>query len=126
MATLRGPHHLPRSPRDNAFQRPVLRVESESQASVALLSSLADYARLKCNRAQPCEHCSKRGDVASCSYATTADLHTTIGADSSKKAKHTKDQLHCLEHLVAEAINLHHDKTQSPVRSTLPLPTSHQ
>lgn len=73
------------------------------------VSSFADYARLRCNRAQPCEHCMKRGDADSCSYATAAD--------SGNKTQHTEDQLHCLENLVAEAIKLHQDKTQDPVRN---------
>jgi hypothetical protein len=28
------------------------------------------YYRLKCNRAHPCDNCTKRGDVESCTYAT--------------------------------------------------------
>ena len=126
MATVHGHRHLLKSRKDNAFHLPVLHVESESQAIFASPRSHADYARLRCNRAQPCEHCTKRGDVASCSYAMTADPQATVSMDSSKKAQHTKDQLHCLEHLVAEAIKLHRGQTQSPVCSTFPFVTSCQ
>ena len=55
-----------------------------------------------------------QGDATLCSYATAANPHSTLG---SGKVQDTEDQLHCLEHLVAEAIKLHQGKTQSPVRS---------
>lgn len=117
MATLHGHHRPPRSLRDVAFHCPVLLVESESQALLLVSCSFTDDARLRCNRAQPCEHCVKRGDAVSCSYVNTADLHTNGAADSSNKTQHTEDQLHRLERLVAQAIKLHRGKTQSPVRS---------
>ena len=126
MATLHERRHLPKLPRDTAFRSRVLLVELESQAVFTISSSFADYARLRCNRAQPCEHCNMRGDAASCSYTTTAEQHTTIGLDSGTKPQHTEDQLHCLEQLVAEAIKLHQGKTQSPVRSFVPFITKHQ
>ncbi|KAI7126653.1 hypothetical protein KC352_g31960, partial [Hortaea werneckii] len=31
------------------------------------------HRKLKCNRAHPCDNCSKRGDMQSCSYATAAN-----------------------------------------------------
>lgn len=31
---------------------------------------LINRARLKCNRGHPCDNCTKRGDTASCTYAT--------------------------------------------------------
>ena len=121
MVMLHGRHHRPRSPRDTVSHCRVLLVESESQALLLLSCSFADYARLRCNRAQPCEHCIKREDASSCSYANNADPTTTGAADGSNKTQHTEDQLHRLESLVAEAIQLHRGKTQSPVRSVVPL-----
>lgn len=81
--------------------------------------SFADCTRLRCNRAQPCEHCIKRGDAASCSYATPTDLPVSVGVDSGNKTQQTGEQLYCLEHLVAEAIKLHQSTTQSPVCDTI-------
>lgn len=82
--------------------------------------------RLRCNRAQPCEQCSTRGDATSCSYVTAANPHSTPGADSGNKTQHTEDQLHFLENLVAEAIKLHQSRTQSPVRRIHLSTTTHQ
>ena len=89
--------------------------------SVVCRARLLTTPRLRCNRAQPCEHCIKREDAGSCSYATTGDQHTPSVDDSRKKAQHTENQLHSLESLVAEAIKLHQGKTQSLVRSIIPL-----
>ncbi len=122
MATLHGRHYLPRSTKGTAFHCRVLLVELESQANWVTSTSLIDYARLRCNRAQPCEHCNTRGDAISCSYATAAAPHTILDTDSGNKTQHTEKQLHNLEHLVAEAIKLHQDNTQSPVGGINPLP----
>ena len=122
MATLHGRHYLLRSPKGTAFRCRVLLVELESQANSATSSSFADYARLRCNRAQPCEQCNTRGDTASCSYATAATPHANSGTDSGNKTQYTENQLHDLEYLVAEAIKLHQDNTQSLVSSVIPLP----
>jgi hypothetical protein len=67
-----------------------------------------------------------QGDTTLCSYASAANPNSTLGADRGSKSQHTEDQLHCLEHLVAEAIKLHQGKTQSPVRSINPSITMHQ
>ena len=126
MATLHAPHHRLRLSRDTVSHCHVLLVESESQARFLVSCVFADYTRLKCNRGQPCEHCVKREDAISCSYATNADLNTTGAANSSNKTQHTEDQLHRLEHLVAEAIKLHRGKTQSPVRGIVPFIAGHR
>lgn len=126
MATLHELHHLPRSSRDTVFLSHVVHAESGSETICVLSSSVADCARLRCNRAEPCEHCTKRGDGASCSYATLGDLHTHTDVNSGKKIEHAGKQLHCLENLVVEAIKIHNGRTQSPVRNIVPFTTKLQ
>ncbi|KAF2459734.1 fungal-specific transcription factor domain-containing protein [Lineolata rhizophorae] len=44
------------------------------------------HRKLKCNRAHPCDNCTKRGDVASCTYATPSNRkrnQTSHGSSSS-------------------------------------------
>ena len=48
---------------------PTSDAERYARNALAVMMFLT-LARLKCNRQQPCDNCTKRGDVTSCSYAT--------------------------------------------------------
>lgn len=125
MAISHRGHRLLRSLRETAFRCPVHRVESESWAMFSMFSSCANCVGLRCNRTQPCEHCIKRGDVTSCSYASTTDLPTPIGEGGSRKTQNTEERLHYLGRLMAKAIELHQDQSQITVRNIASLITRH-
>ena len=82
-----------------------------------LLGWFTDHTRLKCNREQPCEECTKRGEKVSCLYVTSTDKNLAMSVESGSETRHTEHELRRLERLVGEAIKLHHDNARHPVRS---------
>ena len=66
--------------------------------------------RLKCDRAHPCDKCSKRGQSASCTYANASSIscHEVEQARSSSGSAEVQRRLHHLENLVVTLMN---DKT---------------
>lgn len=80
-----------------------------------LLGCLTDHTRLKCNREQPCEECTKRGDIVSCLYVASSDKNLAMSVESCSETHHTEHELRRLERLVGEAIKLHQDNARHPV-----------
>lgn len=91
---------------------------SNQKVRLRILSGcFTDHTRLKCNREQPCEECTKRGDKISCLYITSTDRNPTLSVESGNEARHTEHELRRLERLVAEAMKHHHENPQSNVGS---------
>ncbi|GIZ39942.1 hypothetical protein CKM354_000330300 [Cercospora kikuchii] len=58
------------------------------------------HRKLKCNRAHPCDNCSKRGDTANCSYATPGGRKKGAGVGANASPDDMQNRIDRLEGLV--------------------------
>lgn len=65
------------------------------------LWTCVDTSRLKCNRAQPCDNCTKRGDTPSCTYASPGNRKKNpVGAGTATSPDDMQNRIDRLEGLV--------------------------
>ncbi|KAF2756628.1 hypothetical protein EJ05DRAFT_502124 [Pseudovirgaria hyperparasitica] len=58
------------------------------------------HRKLKCNRGHPCDNCTKRGDIASCAYATPGSRKKSTSSNTNTSPDDMQNRIDRLEGLV--------------------------